>query len=69
MVQRSGASTPHKHGRNLRPGKNMGTKIVHIFTKVGRRKINGEETLKLLKHIFVHIPVSQKFSRSIHSLD
>ena len=36
IAGQTGASTPLKHGRSLRPSKNEGgTKIVHIFVKMG----------------------------------
>jgi len=41
------------HGCSVHPGKNGGTKNMHIFMKVrGGRKIKVRRKIKLLKNIF-----------------
>jgi len=69
---RAGASTPLKHGRSMRPWKNEGgTKIMHIFVKIGgERKIKGEERLNYLSTYLHCLPlIFSKISRSLRSLD
>jgi len=55
----SGASTPLKHGCSLRPWKNEGgTKIMHIFVKIGGKEIKGEERLNYLSTYLHCLPQS-----------
>jgi len=68
------ASSPLKHGRNLRPGKKRrgGTKIMHIFMKVWgvKETLRGKERLSYFStclHCIVFLSLSQKFVyRSIY---
>jgi len=67
------ASTTLKHGRSPSPGKKRGGHVNHAYFHESRgKKEEGKERLSYLStylHIKVFLSFSQKFSRSLRSLD